>query len=121
MPANEHAPRALSDAQIQAFIRDGFVRIDNAFPRELADEACAIMWRDLPCDPHDPTTWTKPVIRLPGYGQTPFRLPPTRPSCTPPSISSSAKAAGGRDPVSAPFPCASRTRTIPAMPAGMWT
>ena len=75
MPANDHASsRALSDAQIQAFIRDGFVRIDNAFPRELADEGRAIMWRDLPCDEHDPATWTKPVIRLPGYGQAPFRL-----------------------------------------------
>src|SRR5262245_28336284 len=75
MPANDHAPsRALSDAQIQAFIRDGFVRVDNAFPRELADEAPAIMWRDLPCNEHDPATWTKPVIRLPGYGQEPFRL-----------------------------------------------
>ena len=74
MPANDTAsPRALSDAQIQAFIRDGFVRIDHAFPRELADEGRAIMWRDLPCDPADPATWTKPVIRLPGYGQQPFR------------------------------------------------
>jgi hypothetical protein len=75
MPANDHASsRALSDAQILDFIRDGFVRIDNAFPRELADEGRAIMWRDLPCDPADPATWTKPVIRLPGYGQEPFRI-----------------------------------------------
>lgn len=73
MPASEHVSRALSDAQVQAFIRDGFVRIDHAFPRELAEEARAIMWRDLPCDPDSPATWTKPVIRLPGYGQPPFR------------------------------------------------
>jgi hypothetical protein len=64
---------ALSDAQIEQFIQDGFVRIDRAFPRELAEQGRAIMWRDLPCDPHDPTTWTKPVIRLPGYGDAPFR------------------------------------------------
>jgi hypothetical protein len=75
MPAHDYASsRALSDAQIQAFIRDGFVRIDKAFPRELAEEGRAIMWRDLACDEHDPATWTKPVIRLPGYGQEPFRL-----------------------------------------------
>jgi hypothetical protein len=74
MPTAEHASsRALSDAQIQDFIRDGFVRIDNAFPRELAEEARAIMWRDLPGDPADPATWTQPVVRLPGYGQAPFR------------------------------------------------
>ena len=65
MPANKHEPRALGAAQIHAFIRDGFVRINNAFPHELADEARAIMWRDLPCDPDNPATRTQPVIRLP--------------------------------------------------------
>jgi hypothetical protein len=73
MPAEHEPVRALSRAQIQQFIRDGFVRVDNAFPRDLADQGRAIMWRDLPCDPDDPATWTKPVIRLPGYGQEPFR------------------------------------------------
>jgi len=74
MPAHDpELVRALSDAQIQQFIQDGFVRIDQAFPRELADQAREIMWRDLPCDPDEPATWTKPVIRLPGYGQEPFR------------------------------------------------
>jgi hypothetical protein len=72
MTANE-PPRALGDAQISGFIRDGFVRIDNAFPRQLADEARAILWRDMPCVEHDPSTWTRPVIRLPGYGGPPFR------------------------------------------------
>lgn len=74
MPAQNHEPvRALSDAQIGQFITDGFVRIDRAFSRELADQARAILWRDLPCDPDDPATWTRPVIRLPGYGQRPFK------------------------------------------------
>jgi hypothetical protein len=74
MPADEREPaRALSDAQIQQFIQDGFVRLDRAFPRELANQARAIMWRDLACDPDDPTTWTRPVIRLGHYGDEPFR------------------------------------------------
>lgn len=64
---------ALSQAQVEQFIEDGFIRIDRAFPRELADECRAILWRDLPCDPQDATTWTKPVIRLPVYGGPPFR------------------------------------------------
>ncbi len=64
---------ALSDAQVEQFIQDGFVRIDQAFPRALATEGRAIMWRDLPFDAADPATWTRPVIRLPGYGQEPFR------------------------------------------------
>jgi hypothetical protein len=74
MPTDDREPaRALSEAQIEQFIQDGFVRIDHAFPRELAEQGRAIMWRDLPCDPDNPASWTKPVIRLPGYGQEPFK------------------------------------------------
>ena len=65
MPASKQA-RTLSDAQIAQFIQDGFVRIDGAFPRELAEQGRSILWRDLSCDPDDATTWTQPVIRL-GY------------------------------------------------------
>ena len=64
---------ALSPAQIDQFITDGFVRLDNAFPRELADAGRAILWADTGCDPDDPATWTRPVIRLNQYGQQPFR------------------------------------------------
>ena len=72
--AAQHDPaRALSHAQIQQFIQNGFVRVENAFPRDLADHGRAIMWRDLPCDPDDPATWTRPVIRLLEYGEEPFR------------------------------------------------
>jgi hypothetical protein len=73
MPADEHqSMSALSDNQIQQFIQDGFVRVDRAFPREIADEARAILWRDTGCDPDNPATWTKPVIRLSGYKDAPF-------------------------------------------------
>src|SRR5690242_19239258 len=63
----------LSDAQVASFIADGFVRIDNAFSTELADECRAILWRDTGVSPDDPSTWTKPVIRLGHYGQPPFQ------------------------------------------------
>lgn len=69
---NSSRSYALSSAQVEQFIRDGFIRIDRAFPRKLADQGRAILWRDIPCDPHDPVTWTKPVIRLSGYGGDPF-------------------------------------------------
>jgi hypothetical protein len=71
MPSNQET-RALSAAQIQHFIDSGFVRIDDAFPRRLADEARAILWRDTGSDPDDPDTWARPVIRLNQYGQEPF-------------------------------------------------
>lgn len=63
---------ALSDAQIQQFIRDGFLKIEAAFPRNLADQGRSILWRDSGCDESDPTTWTKAVIRLGMYEQEPF-------------------------------------------------
>ena len=63
---------AFSETQVEQFIRDGFIRVDRAFPREVAEEGCDIMWRDIPFDRHDPTTWTSPVVRLPGYGGGPF-------------------------------------------------
>ncbi len=62
----------LSDAQIRQFIHEGFVKIQHAFPRALADESRSILWRDTGCDEADATTWTKPVIRLGMYGQERF-------------------------------------------------
>jgi len=47
---------AIDDAQIKRFIEDGFIRLDRAFPRELADEGRELLWRDTGCDPHDPAT-----------------------------------------------------------------
>jgi hypothetical protein len=48
------------------------VKIQGAFPRELADESRSILSRDTGCDEADSTTWTKPVIRLGMYGHEPF-------------------------------------------------
>lgn len=71
---NETTPLAggLTPAQIEQFIADGFLRIDGAFPRSLADEGRAILWRATGCSPDDPATWTQPVIRLGVFTQAPF-------------------------------------------------
>jgi hypothetical protein len=62
----------LSPDQITQFIRDGYVRIDAAFSRGIADECRAVLWRDTGCDPDDPASWTKPVVRLGHYPGGPF-------------------------------------------------
>ncbi|XSG83046.1 MAG: phytanoyl-CoA dioxygenase family protein [Methyloligella sp. ZOD6] len=72
MPETRKPARALSDAQANQFVEDGFVRIDDAFPQALAERAREILWRDIPCDAGDPATWTMPVVRLGMYTQTPF-------------------------------------------------
>ena len=69
---DSHTPLVLDDAQMNHFIDDGFVKVPLAFPREFADECRSILWRDTGCVEADPTTWTKPVIRLGAYGQKPF-------------------------------------------------
>lgn len=63
----------LGNDQVEQFIRDGFVRIDRAFPRDVAKECCALLWRQTGCDPDDPRTWARPVIRIHGHGGEPFR------------------------------------------------
>jgi hypothetical protein len=72
MPNPGEPVRALSEAQLEAFIQDGFVKIEEAFPRALAEEGRSILWRDTGCDPREPATWTRPVIRLGFYGQEAF-------------------------------------------------
>lgn len=64
--------RVLSDEQIERFVRDGFVRIDDAFSRATADACRAVLWRDTGVEPDDPSTWTRPVVRLGNYNDPPF-------------------------------------------------
>ncbi|HEY1897240.1 MAG TPA: phytanoyl-CoA dioxygenase family protein [Terracidiphilus sp.] len=71
--SKELVHRVLSDAERNQFVRDGFVKLENAFSRETAAEARAILWREVGCEPDDPKTWTRPVVRLGDFAQEPFR------------------------------------------------
>lgn len=51
---------------VDRFIHDGFVRLDGAFPRPLADACRQVLWRATGCNENDPTTWTRPVVRIGG-------------------------------------------------------
>jgi hypothetical protein len=64
---------ALGAAQLEQFLVEGFVRLDRAFSKALAAECRATLWADTGCDPDDPATWVKPVVRLSYYAQPPFR------------------------------------------------
>lgn len=63
---------ALGAAETEAFVRDGFVRIDGAFDTTVAAQARSLLWQATGCDPEDPATWTRPVIRLGHFLQPPF-------------------------------------------------
>jgi hypothetical protein len=59
---------------VAAFVRDGFVKLEQPWLRETADAARALLWRSIPGSPTDPSTWTDPVVwtaDLSGAG--PFR------------------------------------------------
>lgn len=62
----------LSPSGLDAFNRDGYVRVPSAFDRELADACVEEMWSALPCDREDRTTWASPVIRLLSFQTAPF-------------------------------------------------
>ncbi|MCC6725436.1 MAG: phytanoyl-CoA dioxygenase [Saprospiraceae bacterium] len=62
----------LTTTQINHFITKGFIKIENAFPIEIADECRAILWKATQCDPENPETWTQPVIRIGELGLEPF-------------------------------------------------
>lgn len=62
----------LSAAEIEQFIRDGFVKVENAFSSETAASCRDFLWRDLRLSVDRPEEWTEPVMRLGMYGQPPF-------------------------------------------------
>jgi hypothetical protein len=62
----------LSAAHVDQFIHEGFVRIDAAFPRDVAEACRALLWRASGCEPDDPATWTKPVVRIGQLALPPF-------------------------------------------------
>ncbi len=70
---SDHEGRApFDEAQIEQFVAEGYLKLEGAFGRELADACRAVLWRDTGCDPDDPSTWTRPVVRLGHYAQPPF-------------------------------------------------
>ncbi|WP_341835994.1 phytanoyl-CoA dioxygenase family protein [Chitinophaga pollutisoli] len=54
----------LSDADIRHFITEGYVRLDQAFPRDLALEAQEILWKEMNLRPDAPQGWKAPVVWL---------------------------------------------------------
>jgi hypothetical protein len=66
---------------VDRFVEDGFVRLEEAFPVELADECRRLLWKQITAttgvEPDDPATWTRPVVRIDGRGDAPFQAAAT--------------------------------------------
>ncbi|MFF3109166.1 phytanoyl-CoA dioxygenase family protein [Kitasatospora sp. NPDC057904] len=63
----------LTEAEIESFVADGFVRVPGAVPRATVDECRAQLWAASGCSPDDPGTWTEPVVRIGGMATPAFR------------------------------------------------
>jgi len=62
----------LTEEDVERFVRDGAVLLKGAFSRELAEECRDLLWTATGCDEHDPSTWSRPVVRIDGRGDAPF-------------------------------------------------
>jgi hypothetical protein len=62
----------LTTEEIDSFVRDGFIHVERAFPRLVADQGRALLWDEMGLSAGDPAGWSQPVIRLPGSGAQPF-------------------------------------------------
>lgn len=67
----------LDDEQIEAFVENGYALVESAFPRSVAVQCRALLWTATGCDPDDASTWTRPVVRIGGLADAPFRAAAT--------------------------------------------
>lgn len=72
----------LSKNQVNQFIQDGYVKLENVVPAATCTRIIEILWNDMDVDKDDPSTWTKPVIRLGFYNLEPFNQAINMPALT---------------------------------------
>lgn len=69
-------------AMIDDFIRDGYVRLADAFPGDVAAECRRLLWEQIEESPDDPSTWRRPVVRLGYQSGGPFQAALNTPRLT---------------------------------------
>jgi hypothetical protein len=70
MPKIEHI--GLTPGQVQGFIDDGFVKIENAFSTHLAKQGRDELWTDIGLSLDESEKWVQPVIRVGSKSSPPF-------------------------------------------------
>ena len=70
MPNTEQI--GLTSRQVQSFIDDGFVKIEDAFSSLLAKQCRDELWADIGLSPDRPENWIQPVIRVASKASAPF-------------------------------------------------
>ena len=72
LAAAAHQVQDVTDLLARQFIADGFVKIENAVPSEVAQACAELLWAEINQDPDDEATWTQPVHRVGDMAQEPF-------------------------------------------------
>lgn len=62
----------LTSHQVENFINDGFVKVEDAFSRDLARDCRNELWADIGLAPDRPETWNEPVVRVASKLSPPF-------------------------------------------------
>lgn len=70
MPKTEHI--GLTSRQVQDFIDNGFVKVEDAFSTDLATRCRDELWADIGLSPDEPENWMQSVIRVPSKSSPPF-------------------------------------------------
>jgi hypothetical protein len=63
----------MSEADVESFIANGFIKVDAAFPEQVARDCRAWLWEKTGLSPNAPDTWTEAKIWLPGSDAECFR------------------------------------------------
>ena len=63
----------LTTQQVESFVSDGFVRVEQGFPDDVAEQCRGELWAATGYDPDDAATWRESLVRLDGIGTPPFR------------------------------------------------
>ena len=70
MSKSDHV--GLTARQVQAFIDNGFVKIENAFSVDLAKQCRDALWAEIGLSPDEPESWNEPIVRVPFKASPPF-------------------------------------------------
>ncbi len=62
----------LTQHQVECFINDGFIKVEDAFSGDLARQCRNELWADIGLSPDEPETWNDPVIRVGSKSSPPF-------------------------------------------------
>ena len=64
---------AVGDVDVKRFMTDGFIKVEEAFPRAVGDRVREALWEQIGLSPDRPSEWTEPVIwAVDETGQGPF-------------------------------------------------